>query len=57
MDDEFASFLDPDTGEVATVSRDLLRQAEEYDDEAPDLPERQEPEWRSPGRSFSADAF
>lgn len=44
--DEQASFLDRETGRVETVSIDLLREAEECaDDEAPDLPAWQKPEW------------
>jgi hypothetical protein len=38
--DESSSFLDRDTGQVETVSRDLLREAEESaDDEELDLPD------------------
>lgn len=45
--DESSSFLDLETGQVETVSRDLLREAEECaDDEEPDLPAWQEPEWK-----------
>ena len=43
--DESPSFLDLDTGEVETVSRDLLLQAEESADDEPDLPLWQRPEW------------
>jgi hypothetical protein len=44
--DERSAFLDRDTGEVHTVSTDLLHQVEEYaDDEKPDLSEWQYPEW------------
>lgn len=45
--DETLSFLDCDTGEVVTVSRSLLSEAEESDDddEEPDLPEWQNDEW------------
>ena len=44
--DETLSFLHLDTGQVQTVSRDLMREAEESpkDDEL-DLPEWQHPEW------------
>ena len=44
--DEDRSFLDLDTGEVYTVSRTLLGEAEECaDDEEPDLPDWQWEEW------------
>ena len=43
--DESPSILDLDTGEVETVSRDLLLQAEESSDDEPDLPLWQRPEW------------
>lgn len=44
--DEFLSFVDLDTGRVETVSRELLGEAEECgDDEEPDLPAWQMPEW------------
>jgi hypothetical protein len=44
--DESPSFLDRETGQVETVSGDLLREAEESgDDEDQDLPEWQEKEW------------
>jgi hypothetical protein len=43
--DESSSFLDLDTGRVETVSRALLRAAEESGDEEPDLPAWQKDEW------------
>jgi hypothetical protein len=44
--DERPAFLDRDTGEVYTVSTDLLHLVEECaDDEEPGLPEWQYPEW------------
>jgi len=44
--DESSSFLDRDTGQVQTVSHDLLSEAEESgDDEEPDLPAWQKQEW------------
>lgn len=56
--DESSSFLDLDTGQVETVSRDLLREAEESgDDEAPDLPEWQQQEWEIAKRIISTDRF
>jgi hypothetical protein len=56
--DEHSSFLDLDTGQVETVSHDLLRQAEKSgDDEKPDLPEWQEPEWEAAKRIVSTDRF
>ena len=56
--DEFSSFLDLDAGQVETVSRDLLRKAEECDDgEAPDLPAWQEGEWEIAKRIVSSGRF
>lgn len=56
--DQFRSFLDLDTGEVLTVSKDLLSEAEECeDDEAPDLPKWQEAEWEKAVRIVSNDRF
>jgi hypothetical protein len=55
--DELPSFLDVDTGQVATVSRELLRAAEEDDSEAPDLPAWQEREWEIVRRVVSTDRF
>jgi hypothetical protein len=44
--DESLSFLDRDTGQVETVSKDLLNAAEEPDDDQGlDLPEWQTEEW------------
>jgi hypothetical protein len=44
--DDFLSFLDLDTGQVQTVSRELVSEAEESpNDEELDLPEWQRPEW------------
>jgi hypothetical protein len=58
LDDVFASFLDPDTGKVETVSRDLLNLAEECgDDEEPDLPAWQEPEWEIARQIVSSGRF
>jgi hypothetical protein len=52
------SFLDLDTGKVETVSKDLLREAEESDeDEEPDLPAWQEEEWEIAKRIASTDRF
>jgi hypothetical protein len=46
MMDESSSFVDLDTGKVETVSDYLLRKAEESDDDQePDLPTWQKPEW------------
>jgi hypothetical protein len=56
--DESSSFLDRDTGQVETVSHDLLREAEESgDDEQPDLPAWQEQEWKIAKRIVSTDRF
>jgi hypothetical protein len=54
--DEQLSFLDLDTGQVETVSRDLLGMAEEGDaEEEPELPEWQEGEWEVAKRIASSD--
>ena len=56
--DEASSFLDLDTGKVETVSQDLLSEAEESDDdEQPDLPDWQKPEWEIAKRIVSTDRF
>jgi hypothetical protein len=56
--DESPSFLDLDTGEVETVSRHLLVEAEKSaDDEVPDLPLRQKPEWEIAKRIVSTNRF
>ncbi len=59
--DESLSFLNLDTGEVETVSRDLLSTAEEWDaedeDESPDIPGWQEPEWETALRIVASDRF
>jgi hypothetical protein len=48
LSDEHPSFLDLETGKVVTVSSELLRQADgREDDEPPDLPEWQKPEWKT----------
>jgi hypothetical protein len=43
--EESLSYLDLDTGQVVTVSEDLLREAEDHGDEEPDLPDWQRDEW------------
>jgi Uncharacterised protein family (UPF0158) len=55
--DESSSFLDCDTGQVATVSHDLLREAEESGDEEPGLPEWQKQELEIAKRIVSTDRF
>jgi hypothetical protein len=56
--DEASSFLDLDTGRIETVSHDLLGEAEESaDDEEPDLPAWQKPEWEVARRIVSTDRF
>jgi uncharacterized protein UPF0158 len=56
--EEHSSYLDLDTGQVETVSHDLLRQAEERgDDEEPRLPEWQKHEWEIAKRLASTDRF
>ena len=50
--------MDLDTGQVETVSTDLLREAEDLnDDEELDLPEWQEAEWEIAKRIVSTDRF
>jgi hypothetical protein len=55
--DEYSSFLDRDTGKVEAVSDHLLRDAEDADDEEPDLPEWQKEEWEVAKRIVSTDRF
>jgi hypothetical protein len=57
--DESTYFVNLDTGELELVSRDLLREAEEFgdDDEEPDLPAWQEPEWELAKRIVSTGRF
>jgi hypothetical protein len=56
--DESSSFLDCDTGQVATISHDLLREAEESGDgEEPDLPAWQKQEMEIVKRIVSTDHF
>src|SRR5271170_630160 len=54
--DESPSFLDLDTGQVETVSQDLLRDAESSDEE-PDLPAWQEREWEIAKRIVTTGRF
>lgn len=55
--EESSSFLDLDTGQVETVSLDLLREAEEDTGEDPDLPDWQKEEWEIAKRIVSTDRF
>jgi hypothetical protein len=55
--DQFSSFLNLDTGQVETLSHDLLHEAEEAGDEEPDLPEWQKPEWKIARRIVSTKRF
>jgi len=55
--DETPSFLDLDTGEVHTVSRDLLHEAEEAGDEEPDTLDGQDDEWEVAKRIVRMDRF
>lgn len=56
--EESTSFLNLDTGEVETVSHDLLRQAEEFDgSHLPDLPTWQTGEWEAAKRIICSDRF
>jgi hypothetical protein len=53
--DESSSYLDRDTGQVETISHDLLRRAEAG--EEPDLSEWQEDEWEVAKQVVSTDRF
>jgi hypothetical protein len=56
--DESPSFLDRETGEVETISQDLLREAEDPDaDEELDTTEEQDPEWEIAKLIVSTDRF
>ena len=56
--EEAASFLNFDTGEVETVSHELLRRAEEYDaSDPPDLLTWQEAEWEVAKRIAASERF
>jgi hypothetical protein len=43
--EENALYLDLDTGEVELVDRSLIREVESGEEEMPDLPEWQQPQW------------
>lgn len=55
--DESPSFLDLDTGQVETISSDLLSEAEESGGEEPDLPEGEDEEWQIAKRIVSTDRY
>src|SRR5690242_9488262 len=55
--DESPSYLDLDTGQVVSVSEDLLSEAEEPGDEGPDLPGWQKHQWEIAKRIVSTDRF
>ncbi len=55
--DESSSFLDLDTGQVETVSDDLLRRAEDSIDGHWDLPTWQEQEWEVAKKIVSTNRF
>jgi hypothetical protein len=57
--DEQPSFLDLDTGQVETVSRELLRTAEEAEDDDPEpsLPDWQKEQWEIAKRIVSSKRF
>ncbi|HYL76186.1 MAG TPA: UPF0158 family protein [Bryobacteraceae bacterium] len=55
--DEDSSFLDLDTGQVETISRDLLSEAEESGDEEPDPADGVDEEWEIAKRIVSSDRF
>jgi hypothetical protein len=55
--DEYTSYLDLDTGSIHTVSLDLLRRAEESEEEDPDLLDWQEDEWVIAKKIVTSDSF
>src|ERR1700693_2424503 len=55
--DESSSFLNRDTGQVETVSKELLSEAEEPGDEELDLPEWQQQEWELAKQIVASDRF
>jgi hypothetical protein len=57
--EESTFFVNLDTGEVELVSKDIMREAEEFgdDDEEPDLPAWQKPEWELAKRIVSTGRF
>jgi hypothetical protein len=56
--DELSSFLDLDTGQVETISDDLVRDAEECgDSEEPNLSDWQDEEWETARRIAFSDRF
>ena len=57
LSDDYRSFVNLDTGQVETVSLELLSEAEEPrdDDEDLDLPEWQKGEWEAAKRIVSSD--
>src|SRR5487761_2176866 len=55
--DEHHAYLDLDTGEVVTVSEDLLCEAEDPGDEGPDLSDGQAEEWDIAKRIVSSGRF
>ncbi len=57
--DDWLSFVDLDTGEVESVTRDLLSAAEEAEDEEEelDVPQWQQPEWELAKRIIFSDRF
>jgi len=55
--DEYASFLDLDSGEIETVSHSLLGQAEESDGEEPELLDWQKHGWEIAKRIAASDRF
>jgi len=56
--DEYSAYLDRDSGEVESVSDDLLNQAEELgEDPEPELPDWQKRDWEIAKRIASTDRF
>jgi hypothetical protein len=53
--EEMASYLDLDTGKVETISTSLLREAEESEDDDPEM--KQDHEWAIAKRIVSTDRF
>ncbi len=59
LDEVGTSYLDLDSGQVETVSREILSRAEEFaaGDEEPKLPAWQKPEWELANRIVSSARF
>lgn len=55
--EESVSYVDLDTGQVVSVSEDLLSKAEEHGDEDPRLPDWQRDEWEIARQIVSTERF